>query len=74
MARKLNALGRAEPVAAFYPVACEDYLDLLRPNRKIPPDSHAIHLWRTVFVRTGIPTDATYPPTSIVGQLQRRYG
>lgn len=74
VARTLNALDRAEPIEAFYPIGCGDFLELLRPHREIPPRSYTIHLWHTVFQRTAIPGHASYSRTSILGQLQERYG
>jgi len=74
VAKALGILNRAEPMSSFYPIPCNDFLELIRRNREVPPRSYAVHLWHSIFVTTRIPEDATYLSTSIVGQLQRRYG
>jgi hypothetical protein len=74
VAKRLGLLDRAEPMRSFYPIPCNRFLELIRSNREVPPGSYAVHFWHSLFITTRIPEDATYLPTSIMGQLQRRYG
>jgi len=73
-----NRLDKAQPVAHFYPVKCEDWRRMFTSNPNDAPlwneESRAVHLWQQMMkTSAGFDKNAHFPQDSPFEALCRRY-
>jgi hypothetical protein len=76
--RHLGYIDRAQPIAHFYPVRCEDWLVMFtnRPGMTLPwaTQSRAVHLWQQMMQSApAFNKDGHFPDDSPFEELCRRY-
>ena len=57
----------------FFPIYPTELPVIFKPNKKIPSNSYALHLWNEIIRLIKIDKNCIYPKNTIIGKLQNLY-